>query len=413
MCKDTAYISFPALWSDVPHIVISGSKSQTNRYVTLRAVVGSSVCIKNSSDSDDAASMRRVIDGAGRADVIDIGHAGTAMRFGTAYLASREGVDVLLTGSSRMCERPISELVDALRQLGASIEYEGKEGYPPLRIKGRKISGGRCSMSGEVSSQYISAIMLASPSFEKGVEINLTGRVVSVPYIKMTLGVLEDFGIKGQFTGSSIVIPPSIVSVGDELVVESDWSSASYYYSMVATSGRQVRLSSFRRCSTQGDSRIVDIYRAFGVDTEWGEGEIKLSLVKGFERPRYVDIDMEDTPDVAQSVAVTMAALGIRGRLTGLSTLRVKETDRIAALEAELSKFGVKCSSTIDTLSIEDFGERKKDILLNTYQDHRMAMAFVPMALCGGFYVENPAVVSKSYTAFWEDMEKLGLELKK
>ena len=413
MCKDIAYISFSGVWKDTPHINISGSKSQTNRYVTLRAVTGSDVEIKNSSDSDDAASMRRVIDGAGRVDVIDIGHAGTAMRFGTAYLASREGVDVVITGSSRMCERPIRPLVDALRQLGASIEYEGKEGYPPLRIKGQKINGGECSISGEVSSQFISAIMLASPSFEKGVEINLIGKVVSVPYIKMTLEVLADFGVKGIYQDNKIIIPAASTNVGSEVVVESDWSSASYYYSMVATSGRAVSLSSFRHHSSQGDSHIAEIYRNLGVMTQWEGDMIRLLPVAGFKKPERLDIDMDNTPDVAQSVAVTMAVMGVRGRLTGLSTLRVKETDRIAALEAELSKFGVKCSSTIDTLSIDDFGEREKDILLNTYQDHRMAMAFVPMALGGGFAVENPAVVSKSYTAFWEDMEKLGVELKK
>ena len=413
MCKDIAYISFSGVWKDTPHINISGSKSQTNRYVTLRAVTGSDVEIKNSSDSDDAASMRRVIDGAGINDVIDIGHAGTAMRFGTAYLSSREGVDVLLTGSSRMCERPIRPLVDALRQLGASIEYEGKEGYPPLRIKGGKIKGGECSISGEVSSQFISAIMLSSPSFEKGVEINLIGKVVSVPYIKMTLEVLADFGVKGIYQDNKITIPATVANVEREVVVESDWSSASYYYSMVATSGSAVSLSSFRHHSSQGDSHIVDIYRNLGVKTEWEGDMIRLLPIDDFRKPERLDIDMENTPDVAQSVAVTMAVLGIRGQITGLSTLRVKETDRIAALEAELSKFGVKCSSTQDTLSIDDFGDREKDILLNTYQDHRMAMAFVPMVLGGGFAVENPAVVSKSYTAFGVDMEKLGVELKK
>ena len=411
MSQDKAYIHFPQLWTGVPHINISGSKSQTNRYVTLRAVTDRDVDIKNSSDSDDAASMRRVIDGAGRDEVIDIGHAGTAMRFGTAYLSSRQGVDVLLTGSSRMCERPIRELVDALRELGASIEYAAEEGYPPLRIKGKKLSGGECSISGSVSSQYVSAIMLSAPAFENGVKIKLTGRVVSVPYILMTLQVLEDFGIRGEFTGDKVVVYPSVVDVSKELVVESDWSSASYYYSMVATTQKELSLSSFRSKSSQGDSRIVDIYSRLGVKTIWEKDVIKLSHIDGFDYPERLDIDMENTPDVAQSVAVTMAALKIKGTLTGLSTLRVKETDRIAALEAELSKFGAACSSTRDTLSIEGFGERKKDILLNTYQDHRMAMAFVPMALYGGFHVENPSVVSKSYTAFWEDMKKLGLEM--
>lgn len=406
-CDGSIHISFPHGLKDAVRIAVSGSKSQSNRLLLLRAVTGASFSLENLSDSDDTRAMASVLDSTD--SVVDIGHAGTAMRFGTAFLAARPGREVTLTGSSRMKERPIAPLVEALRSLGADIRYGEKEGYPPLEIRGKKLTGGDCSIDSSVSSQFITALMLVAPSFEKGMRLHLEGKSVSRPYIELTASVLRSVGLDCTVGEKEIVVPPGLRTAADRVTVESDWSSASYYFSMAAIGRKKIAVSSYFPHSAQGDSRLTEIYRNFGVEARFQGNELLLEPVEGFVAPGHIDLDMENTPDVAQSVAVTMAALQIKGTLTGLGTLRVKETDRIAALSGELAKFGVGCSSTADTLTIESFSSRRADICLETYQDHRMAMAFAPLALGGSFAVCDPGVVAKSYPRFWDDLQTLGL----
>lgn len=401
------HISFPHGLNDSVRVAVSGSKSQSNRLLLLRAVTGASFSLENLSDSDDTRAMISVLDST--EGVVDIGHAGTAMRFGTAFLATRPGREVTLTGSSRMKERPIAPLVEALRSLGADIRYGEKEGYPPLEIWGKKLTGGNCSIDSTVSSQFITALMLVAPSFEKGMRLHLEGKSVSRPYIELTASVLRSVGLGCTVEEKKITVPAGIRTGIDKVAVESDWSSASYYFSLAAIGRKKMSVSSYFPHSAQGDSRLVEIYRHFGVEAGFRGNELTLTPADGFVAPQSIDLDMEDTPDVAQSVAVTMAALQVKGTLTGLGTLRVKETDRIAALSVELAKFGVGCSSTADTLTIKSFSPRQEDIHLETYQDHRMAMAFAPLALGGSFAVCDSGVVAKSYPRFWDDLENLGL----
>ncbi len=399
-------ISFPSGMKDGVQIHICGSKSQSNRMLVLRAVTGAGLTIDNLSDSDDTVSMQNLVSSC--ADTVDIGHAGTTMRFGTAYFASREGRRVTLTGSSRMKERPIYPLVDALRSLGADISYAGRDGFPPLDIRGVKIKGGRCTVDSSVSSQFVTALLLAAPSFENGIELHLSGRSVSKPYIRMTLAALAAVGAKCRADGDVITVEPLGKPFSGSIKIESDWSSASYFFSFAALARKSVSLSSYFYDSVQGDSKVADIYRNFGVEASVTDDVVRITPAEGYVPPASLCLDMEDTPDLAQSVAVTMAAMGIKGMLTGLSTLRVKETDRIAAMEAELEKFGVMCRTTDDSLEITHFGCPKDNILLRTYQDHRMAMAFAPLALKMPFSVENPGVAAKSYPRFWDDFLSIG-----
>ena len=372
-------ISFPSGMKDGVQIHICGSKSQSNRMLVLRAVTGAGLTIDNLSDSDDTVSMQNLVSSC--ADTVDIGHAGTTMRFGTAYFASREGRRVTLTGSSRMKERPIYPLVDALRSLGADISYAGRDGFPPLDIRGVKIKGGRCTVDSSVSSQFVTALLLAA---------------------------LAAVGAKCRADGDVITVEPLGKPFSGSIKIESDWSSASYFFSFAALARKSVSLSSYFYDSVQGDSKVADIYRNFGVEASVTDDVVRITPAEGYVPPASLCLDMEDTPDLAQSVAVTMAAMGIKGMLTGLSTLRVKETDRIAAMEAELEKFGVMCRTTDDSLEITHFGCPKDNILLRTYQDHRMAMAFAPLALKMPFSVENPGVAAKSYPRFWDDFLSIG-----
>lgn len=399
-------ISFPSGMKDGVQIHICGSKSQSNRMLVLRAVTGADMTLENLSDSDDTASMQNLVSSC--AGTVDIGHAGTTMRFGTAYFASQPGRRVTLTGSARMKERPIHPLVDALRSLGADISYAGRDGFPPLDIRGVKIKGGRCTVDSSVSSQFVTALLLAAPSFENGIELHLSGRSVSKPYIRMTLAALAAVGAKCRADGDVITVAPLEKPAPGAIKIESDWSSASYFFSFAALARKSVSLSSYFYDSLQGDSRVADIYGNFGVSARMEGDSVHITPSEGYVPPASLFLDMEDTPDLAQSVAVTMAAMGIKGTLTGLSTLRVKETDRIAALEAELEKFGVMCRTTDDSLEITRFGSPQDNIHLRTYQDHRMAMAFAPLALKIPFSVENPGVAAKSYPRFWDDFLSIG-----
>lgn len=390
-------------------VQVTGSKSETNRLLLLQALYPG-ISIENISESDDSIAMQGAL--ASTDEVVDIHHAGTAMRFLTAYFAQNEGRNVLLTGSQRMQERPIGVLVDALRSLGADIEYAGNEGYPPLRINGKKLAGGKASIKADVSSQYITALLLIAGKLENGLELELLGELTSIPYIKMTLGLLNEVGIGNTFEGNVITVKPTTNNQQPStIVVESDWSSASYFYSIVALSdvGTSITLSSYKENSLQGDSALAEIYKEFGVETKFSGNEITLS--KHNLKPETLNLELNNTPDIAQTIAVTCFALGIGCHLTGLHTLKIKETDRLEALKAELGKFGAEVTVTNDSLTLAPSSNKNEGVEVATYNDHRMAMAFAPLALKVPFVVKDAGVVSKSFPTFWEDMRELGFEV--
>ena len=382
-------------------IQITGSKSESNRLLILQQLYPN-LAVDNLSNSDDTRLVQKALANTGAE--INIGHAGTAMRFLTGYLATKEGAEVILTGSGRMKERPIQILVDALKTLGADISYVEKEGFAPLKIKGSKLRGGFVRIDGNVSSQFISSLLLIAPSLEKGLELEFKGAITSVPYIKMTLSLLESLGIQTSFEGQTIVVAPQKEIEDRHITVESDWSSASYYYSMVALSEKgKITLSAYKTESLQGDSVLANLYQSFGVTTRFSENSITLEKTANFQKPSKVEFDLIKAPDIAQTIAVTSFGMGIACDLTGLHTLKIKETDRLLALQQELSKLGAEIRVTENTLHLESSSKIHKDISIATYQDHRMAMAFAPLLLKTSLFVEEQEVVSKSYPTFWED----------
>ena len=390
-------------------IAISGSKSESNRLLILQQLVDG-LLIENISDSDDTNHLQHAL--LTKDPRIDIGHAGTAMRFLTAYFSAIKGREVVLTGSERMQNRPIELIVNALNDLGADISYESKIGYPPIRIKGRELKGNNVEIYGNVSSQYISALMLIAPSLPKGLEINLVGEITSVPYIKMTLELLNALKIETQFKENKIVVNPLVGAVEKKVVVESDWSSASYFYSIIALGkiGDEVSLTSYKKESLQGDSCLSEIYQHFGVATSFQEHTILLKKVKE-HNSSSLKLDLRNAPDIAQTIAVTCFGLKVHCVLTGLHTLKIKETDRLLALQNELSKLGAKISITKDSLTLEKHTKINSKIAIETYNDHRMAMAFTPLALVQPLTIIDATVVSKSYKNFWNDMQCVGFQI--
>ena len=386
-------------------ISITGSKSETNRLLLLQALFPN-ITLANTSNSDDSEVMQKAL--KGNEEIVDIHHAGTAMRFLTAYFAVNEGREVVLTGSPRMKERPIKVLVEALQQLGAQISYENEEGYPPIRIKGKKITANKVNIPANVSSQYISALLLIAPKLENGIEITLVGEITSIPYIKMTLALLNDLNIQTSFEGNTIKVYPKQEVESKVMTVESDWSSASYFFSLAALSNEaSISLSSYKETSLQGDSALVDIYAKMGVETHFEENKMTLVKQANFEL-KTLNLDLNNTPDIAQTIVVTCLGLGIGCHLTGLHTLKIKETDRLEALRIELTKLGANISVTNDSLTLIATKDINLNIKIATYNDHRMAMAFAPLALKVPIIIENAEVVSKSYPDFWEDLKILG-----
>lgn len=399
-------------------ISLPSSKSISNRALVIRAISGKPITIENLSTAKDTQILAELLADSNRT-TFDVGHAGTAMRFLTAYLATKEG-EFVLTGSERMQQRPIKILVDALRNLGAEISYLKNEGYPPLKIKGKPLLGGEITIDGSVSSQYISALMMIAQSMKNGLKINFEGSITSKPYLDMTAEMIKVFG--------------------EGFVVEADWSAASYWYSMVALAkDAEITLLGLKKDSLQGDAVVAKIYENFGVKTEYFNKGIRLTKNSNFLLPTSnFQLDFTNCPDLAQTVAVTCAALNCAAKLTGLSTLRIKETDRIAALQNELGKLGYVVEVKNDDLIIARYeaislpnqtslrGTKKslstKEIALprstslamtsiKTYDDHRMAMAFAPLALLYPITIENPEVVIKSYPNFWEDLKRVGFSL--
>ncbi|EAR00814.1 3-phosphoshikimate 1-carboxyvinyltransferase [Maribacter sp. HTCC2170] len=392
-------------------VQITGSKSESNRSLLLQALYPN-ISIENLSNSDDAEVMQKGL--AISNGEVDIHHAGTAMRFLTGYFASQPDKEVVLTGSQRMTERPVKVLVDALKNLGADIEYVNNEGYPPIKIKGKKIQKHQVSLPANISSQYISSLLLIAPSLENGLELNLVGEITSVPYIKMTLGLLNQIGVETSFSDNIIKVLPKNNVGRTELVVESDWSSASYFYSIVALSkvGSEIKLGSYKRDSLQGDSVLANIYESFGVDTTFVNNEIVLTKTQDCSLD-LIECDLANAPDIAQTIAVTCLGLGIGCELRGLHTLKIKETDRLVAMHDELTKFGADVVVTNETLTLKKSNSIKSGVSVDTYNDHRMAMAFGPLALKTSFNINDAEVVSKSYPDFWKDLETLGFKLRK
>lgn len=391
------------------HIEITGSKSESNRSLLLQALYPN-ISIRNISNSDDAKVMKKGLSMS--SGEVDIHHAGTAMRFLTGYFASQEGKNVVLTGSKRMTERPVKVLVEALRNLGADIDYLKNEGYPPIHIKGKKLTKNQVSLPADISSQYISSLLLIAPSLENGLVLTLVGKTTSVPYIKMTLALLNQIGVETSFVGNLIKVSHKENIDSAALIVESDWSSASYFYSIMALSeiGSEIRLGAYKKSSLQGDSIIADIYRDLGVETSFLNNEIVLKKT----RPHEIDsleCDLSNAPDIAQTIAISCLGLGMGCELTGLHTLKIKETDRLVAMYNELSKFGAKVTVTHNSLILKSTSRLISEAKVDTYNDHRMAMAFAPLALKTSFIINDAEVVSKSYPDFWEDLKKIGYQL--
>ena len=391
-------------------IKISGSKSETNRLLLLQALYPN-ITLENISNSDDSEVMEKAL--KSNDSLIDIHHAGTAMRFLTGYFAIQEGREIVLTGSSRMQERPIKILVNALQQLGAEISYEVNEGFPPIRIKGKKLTQNKVSLPANVSSQYISALILIAPKLENGLELTLEGEITSVPYIKMTLALLNEIGVETSFKNNIIKVNHISKIVNQKSTIESDWSSASYFYSIVALSpiGTEITLSSYKQNSLQGDSVLAEIYKEFGVETTFDNNSSMTISKSKIKNQKSLIYNLNASPDIAQTIAVTCFGLGIACHLTGLHTLKIKETDRLEALRNELSKLGATISVTNDSLTIQQSNNLNSNIKIATYQDHRMAMAFAPLALKIPIIIEDADVVSKSYPNFWNDLKSIGFQM--
>lgn len=392
-------------------ITVTGSKSESNRLLLLKALFPT-VGINNVSNADDAVLMQKALNSD--SDIIDIHHAGTAMRFLTAFSAAQAGREVVLTGSSRMQERPIKILVNALEQLGADISYEKENGYPPLRINGKHILNDNVNIDANVSSQYISALLLIAPSLDNGLTLTLNGEITSVPYINMSLSLLNQLGIKTVFENNTITVQSARNGISPiTLTVESDWSSASYFYSIVALSdvGTEIVLSSYKENSLQGDSVLANLYLEFGVKTVFRDNKIYIQK-EDICKHKKINFELNNAPDIAQTIAVTCLGLGLDCYLGGLHTLKIKETDRLQALKNEIEKFGAKVNITNNSLNLICSDDLNNDITIETYKDHRMAMAFAPLGLKVNLVISKAEVVSKSYPNFWSDLSLIGFELK-
>jgi len=389
-------------------IQITGSKSETNRLLLLKALY-SNILLENKSVCDDSKAMLSALNS--KSNTIDVHHAGTAMRFLTSYFAIYENNEVVITGSSRMKERPIKILVDTLRQLGAEIIYLEKQGFPPLKIIGKKLTKNKVALSADVSSQYISALLLIAPKLENGLELQLDGFITSIPYIKMTLGILNELGIETAFQNNLIAVKPTNKLTNLHFIIESDWSSASYYYSIIALSPlhSEVTLSSYKEKSLQGDAVLKEIYENFGVETTFINNVIKIKKV--LIKVHNINLDLNFAPDIAQTIVVTCLGLGVGCNLKGLHTLRIKETNRLEALKIELTKLGALVIISESSLKLASSTKLNKNIAINTYQDHRMAMAFAPLALKVPIKINDAEVVSKSYPTFWEDLKSIGFQI--
>jgi 3-phosphoshikimate 1-carboxyvinyltransferase len=393
-------------------IQLNGSKSISNRVLIIDALCGYQIQMENLSNADDTIFLQKILQSD--STVLDAGAGGTTFRFLTAFLATQEGREVVLTGTERMQQRPIKILVDALIKLGADISYVNKEGFPPLRIKGKKLKGGKVSLPADTSSQFITSLLLIAPTLSEGLELELIGTIVSVPYIKMTLKMMEYFGIQTSFSENKISIQPGNYQP-KPFFIEGDWSAASYFYAIAILSPHaEIELKGLTHQQIQGDSIIATIAEKFGIETVYVENSIRIKKIAPPSLQKFT-YDFLECPDLAQTVITFCAAQNINMHCKGLQTLRIKETDRIAALDTELTKLDLASIEEIDSNNwILQTKKTTQSALVSiaTYEDHRMAMSFAPLALITEkISIEEPNVVSKSYPMFWKDIESLGFRI--
>ena len=391
-------------------IYLSPSKSESNRLLIINALSEGKATIENLSDAGDTIIMNNLLNSEDAE--LYVKDAGTTMRFLTAYF-SVKGNYKILTGTTRMNQRPIKILVDALKEIGADIIYKQNEGYPPVAIKAfKKQLSDKVKVRGDISSQYISALLMIAPVLPKGLTIELSGKVTSWPYIKMTLGLMSHFGINYKIGNQEIEVPNQLYRA-NHYSVESDWSGASYWYSLLALAkdGR-LKLSGLKQHSFQGDQVIVDIMKQLGVASEFDNDGV---LIKKTSHQKEFQYNFSDCPDLVQTVAVVCAVKGIKGKLSGLKSLRIKETDRILALQRELAKIGAGLDEISDDTwlikPVKNPDQLPGDIRISTYEDHRMAMAFAPLGILTKLIIDDPFVVNKSYPRFWNEFEKAGAVL--
>ena len=387
--------------------IIPASKSISNRLLILQALYPS-LKINNLSTALDTVVLQKALQQTGQKDLpvhLNIGHAGTAMRFLSALLSTLDGQIFVLDGSTRMRQRPIKILVEALQNLGADISYLLNEGYPPLRITGKILTGNEVSIAQNVSSQYISALLLIAPKMPKGLTLNLKGEQVSKPYVQMTINILKNLGVRIEETSRFIKVYPA-KQIDEQVVnIEGDWTSTSYFYGAIAVLRHtEINLIPFDKESLQGDSKIVELFKSFGITTVFDNPQkIIIKPDKNYQKPDFLSFDLIETPDLAQTIATTCLTMGIKCKLTGLQTLRIKETDRLTALKSEMEKLGAKIKITDKSLEIVSPEITNTKASIDTYDDHRIAMSF---AILQKKYPElginHPEVVVKSFPGFWE-----------
>ncbi|MBN2639934.1 MAG: 3-phosphoshikimate 1-carboxyvinyltransferase [Bacteroidales bacterium] len=394
-------------------VTLPSSKSISNRLLIMRAMEKSLVWFDNLSEADDTYMMRLYLSFIGTCSdskipmIVDAKNAGTVFRFLTAFLAQRKG-KWLLTGLERMKQRPVKDLVDALRALGADIQYTEKEGYPPLMINGTQLSGSEVKIKASDSSQFVSALLLIAPHFKNGLRLQLDGEVVSSSYVKMTIELMRNFVVEVEEKGNEVIVHPGRYLVR-KMMVESDWSSAAFWYQIVASQkGSSLRLTGLREKSVQGDRFLVDVFASLGVKTEFVDNDIIITQAGNPEKE--IDFDFSSAPDIVPSVMTACAVLNVKARFRGIEHLRIKESDRIGAMQEELGKIGVEIKKNGKAYELVSGGTIQENLIFKSHGDHRLAMCLAPMALqFGQVNISNPEVVSKSYPHFWDDLEQSGI----
>lgn len=391
-------------------IIISGSKSESNRVLILKYLFNTDIIIDNLSSSDDTKVLSKALEN--QTGIVDIDHAGTAMRFLTSLFAVTNKKNIILTGSDRMLQRPVEELVNSLKSLGADIIYEKEIGYPPLRFNGFNQTNKLIELRSDISSQFASSLILVAPYLNHGLQIKLVGNILSKPYILLTCEIMKRFGFSCVINNNEIKIEPNKKLSIKSYSVESDWSSVSYLYSIVALSGVELNLSSFKSNSLQGDSKLSKIYENFGVETYFKNDEIILKRSKSHRMKKFIELDLIDNPDLAQTIIVTSLGLSIHTKLTGLNTLKIKETDRLVALKNEISKFNTDVIIDDQSIEINNFPKAlPENIEIDTYHDHRMALAFSPLSVLVKLVINDYGVISKSFPEYWTILQKLNFDL--
>lgn len=387
---------------------LPGSKSLSNRALIIEAIANQGKFIKNISKANDSQLMKELL---GSQDAkLDCEMAGTTLRFLMAHFASKPNKEITLTGSDRLKVRPVKALVDALLDLGAEIEYAGNPGFPPVKIIGQQLEGGSVNITGKISSQFITALAIIAPNFKKGLTINIEGELVSAPYLHMTIDLMKHFNADVELKGNQLIVKNKIY-IMKPYMVEADWSAASYWYSLLALSNEgNLKLKNLREESKQGDAECAKLFQDFGVKTSALSNDILIERDASLETKKEINLDLLPYPDLAPTIAVVVAAQKRKAKLTGLQTLQLKESERLTAIKNELEKFNVSVKIEDRKTLIIDGSKftAKPDVVIDTYNDHRMAMAFAPLvAKCESLTIESPDVVDKSYPNYWSELKKI------